>query len=165
MGTQTLEKSWWYCAFRNRSSVSAPRRTGENVTSDQRKMVILSDKPPWPLWWILLPGVMVIIASSAFLIRLMQVWDKRRVDEAEEQLKTYATDKANSDKELQKKTIELENLEGVFREKERMRKLDYITGVPNYLSWQDDVKTWYTKEETMFCFILIDLDRFKWLND
>src|SRR5262249_38000262 len=96
-------------------------------TSISDKMLeLLSNEPPWPLWWILLPSILIIFGISALLIRLMQVWDNRRIDEAEEQLKGYANEKANSEKQLQKKTVELENLEEVFHERERMRRLDHI---------------------------------------
>jgi GGDEF domain-containing protein len=135
----------------------------DTPVSDQI-LEFLRHSPPWALWKILLPSIAVIFLISALLIWYMQVWDNRRIDEAETQLKAYADQKTNSEKELHKKELELENLQRVFHERERMRRLDHITGIPNYLSWKDDMKTWDTTEDKTFSLILIDIANLKWLN-
>jgi GGDEF domain-containing protein len=138
--------------------------TQEKIPINPKIVEWLQQTPPWPLWWLLFPAILLALAVSALIISLMQIWDNRRIAEGEAQLKDYAGERANTERELQRKRLELENLEGVFRERERMRRLDHITGIPNYLSWKDDLKNWDSRNEKELCMILIDLDKLKWLN-
>jgi diguanylate cyclase (GGDEF)-like protein len=113
----------------------------------------LKEPPPWPLWQILLPSTLVTLIVSGLLIWLTQFWDKRRQDEL-----------ADCKKELDKKSTQLENLHAIFKERERMRRLDHITGIPNHIAWMDDLKQWDAENEKDLCLILIDIDNFRWLN-
>lgn len=127
----------------------------------------LSKTYNWPLWWIVLPVLVTFFSVSAIFIWLLQYWDRRRIDEGERQLTSFANAKMDVEKELRKKTLDLENLEDVFRERERMRMLDHITGIPNFQSWEADLTKWASQDRSVknFTLILIDLDRLKWLNE
>jgi GGDEF domain-containing protein len=103
----------------------------------------------------------------------MQVWDDRRIAEGEEQLKYFVdakaaieTEKTNIEKRLQTATFSLENMKEDYNESERMRRLDLITGVPNYLAWEADLTEWTrTGKRDSLSLILIDIDKLKWLNE
>jgi GGDEF domain-containing protein len=147
----------------------------EKIPINPKIVEWLQQPSSWPLWWLLLPGFLLTFAASALMIFLMQLWDNRRIAEGETQLKNCiaegeaqlkncADEKANTERELQRKCLELENLEGVFHDRERMRRLDHITGIPNYLSWKDDLKNWDSRNAKELSMILIDLDKLKWLN-
>jgi GGDEF domain-containing protein len=136
-------------------------------------LALLRNNPSWPLWLILLPSVLAIFGLSAAFIWLLQIWDSKRVDDAEKQLKIFAGEKSiieveriKIEKELQTKDFALENIRRDYQESERLRRLDLITGVPNYLAWSADLREWTkTGKTNTLCLILIDIDKLKWLND
>ncbi len=159
-----LWKTWSSIALFAIVVVAALSRLSDKTPISHALMELLEAPPSWPLWQILSPSISLAFAIGALLILLMKIWDKRRIDEAEAQLKISANEKANSERELQKKSAQLENLEGLFRERERIRRLDHITGIPNYLAWKDDLKQWEAGNEKELCLILIDIDKLRWLN-
>src|SRR5215831_3065106 len=159
-----LWKIWSSIALFAIVVVAALLRLSDKTPISRNLMELLEAPPSWPLWQILSPTILLAFAVSALLILLMQIWDKRRIDEAEAQLKICANEKANCERELQKKSAELENFRGLYRERERIRRLDHITGIPNYLAWKDDLKQWEAGNEKDVCLILIDIDKLRWLN-
>ena len=127
----------------------------------------LYEEHSWPLWWFVLAILATAIIVSGGFIALTQLWDKRRIEEADRKIDTLRDRKDKSERQLKEKSIELENLQGIFRDRERMRMLDHITGVPNFESWEEDLSKWASKgrNENQFSLILIDLDKLKWLNE
>jgi GGDEF domain-containing protein len=169
-------------------------------------LALLRNKPPWPLWLIVLPSALAIFGLSAGFVGLLQVWDDRRISEAEMQLKVFADEKANfmkvsadekanlmrvcadekanlmrvfadekADLKVEKNNIQnelrtkaslLENIKADYDVSERLRKIDPITGVPNYFAFSDDYAEWIkTGRIVNLCMILIDIDKLKWLNE
>ena len=145
---------------------------------------LLRNNPPWPLWLTLLPCVFAIFGLSAAFIWLLQVWDDKRIDDAEKQLKLAADDaqkqlkaiaeekssieaeKITLEKDLQTNVFSLQNLKRDYEISERSRRLDLITGVPNFLAWSADLTEWTkTGRIDTLSLILIDIDKLKWLNE
>jgi hypothetical protein len=145
---------------------------------------LLRNNPPWPLWLTLLPSVIAIFGLSAAFIWLLQVWDDKRIDDAEKQLKLAADDaqkqlkaiaeekssieaeKVTLEKDLQTNVFSLQNLKRDYEISERSRRLDLITGVPNFVAWSADLTEWTkTGRIDILSLILIDIDKLKWLNE
>lgn len=127
----------------------------KNDKLDEGFQTWLLGKDLWSRWVI---GFMILLSMfgvSAIFILLIQVSDKRKQRAIGE-----------CEREKQRKIIELENLEVVFRDRERIRMLDPITGIPNYQSWKADLAKWASQglSKNEFSLIVIDLDNFKWLN-
>ena len=127
----------------------------EQSTLSKEAWQWLFEKSDWRRGWIVLAAVLPLLIASLLFILVIQLIEWRRTGE----IKRLATDE-------QKKTIELENLKSVFHDRERMRMLDHITGIPNFQSWEEDLKKWASRglNENEFSLILIDLDKLRWLN-
>jgi GGDEF domain-containing protein len=134
-------------------------------------LVLLRNNHPWPLWLILLASVLIIFRISAGFVCLWQVWDDWRIPEAELQLKIFAGEKLiiegkklEMEKELQTMALLLQNVKGCYEEK--LRRLDVITGVPDYLAYSADLmeRTNSGRKDNL-SLILIDIDKIKWLNE
>jgi hypothetical protein len=124
----------------------------EQTTLSKNAWQWLSEEHNWPLGWFILAVLLPTLGVSALFILLMQLLDKRRISEIQLLAKENGT-----------KTTELENLKAVFHDRERMRLIDHITGIPNYQSWEEDLEQWASqgRNENEFSFILIDLDNLK----
>ena len=144
----------------------------------------LSTPSSWPLWRFVVAILAAAFLVSAAFIGVVQAVDRRRLNEAREKLTAQGNQMARLVEEHERqmaslkkerddhaaeahaKRRDLENLEGMFREQERLRMIDHITGIPNYQAWEYDLRTWAAlrRSDKKFSLILLDIDRLRWLN-
>lgn len=112
----------------------------------------LFEQNPLSFRWFALSIILTALSIGAVFILLIQSRDEQ-LAKSEEQRKEAITN--------------LDNLEALFRDRERMRMLDHITGIPNFECWQNDLQTWASRGRNEFDFslIIIDIDKLRWLNE
>ena len=112
----------------------------------------LFEQNPPSFRWFALSIILTALSIGAVFILLIQSRDEQ-LAKSEEQRKEAITN--------------LGNLEALFRDRERMRMLDHITGIPNFECWQNDMQTWASRgrNEREFSLIIIDIDKLRWLNE
>jgi Diguanylate cyclase, GGDEF domain len=112
----------------------------------------LYEQDPLSFRWFVLGIIFPALSLGAVFIFLIQSRDEQ-LAEIDEKMKHAITDRAN--------------LEILFRDSERMRMLDHITGIPNFECWQADLGKWASeaRNEHEFSLILIDIDKLKLLNE
>ena len=112
----------------------------------------LFEQNPLSFRWFALSIILTALSIGAVFVLLIQSRDEQ-LAKSEEQRKEAIT--------------KLDNLEALFRDRERMRMLDHITGIPNFECWQNDLQTWASRGRNEFDFslIIIDIDKLRWLNE
>lgn len=134
----------------------------------------LFDQHPLSFRWFALLIMLTALSIGAVFILLIQSRDEQLNSLAklkDEQLDSLAKLKdeqlAKSEEQRKEAITNLDNLEALFRDRERMRMLDHITGIPNFECWQNDMQTWASRgrSEREFSLILIDIDKLRWLNE
>jgi PleD family two-component response regulator len=70
------------------------------------------------------------------------------------------------DEETRLKSQEIELLKGQIRDRDRLRLLDRVTGIPNQIKWDQDIEAIGQEDDPdpHYQMILIDLDNFREIN-
>jgi GGDEF domain-containing protein len=115
-----------------------------------------------------LAGALLGYAAIMLYIATIFVSRTKKADALRDEETRLRTKKADAlrDEETRVKSQEIELLKGQIRDRDRLRLLDRVTGIPNQIKWDQDIEAIGQEDDPdpHYQMILIDLDNFREIN-